>query len=72
MKKVYQNPAPGAIPVYADSAKSQQIGRLFARSSCQCIGEQDGLAIVLYKVKVGVPEGFKVGFVDAAPVAFNA
>ncbi|MDR2686583.1 MAG: hypothetical protein LBB75_02435, partial [Oscillospiraceae bacterium] len=47
------------------------IGKLFARSSCLCIGEQDGLAIVLYKVKVGIPEAFKVGFVDAAPAALT-
>ena len=66
MNKVYQNTEPGPIPVYADSSKSQQIGRLFARSSCLCIGEQEGLAIVLYKTNVNVPNTFKVGFVDAA------
>jgi len=66
MKKIFQNSAFSAIPVYADSAQSQQIGKLFARSSCLCIGERDGLAIVLYKVKKGMPDAFKVGFVDAA------
>ena len=68
MKEIYQNSASSAIPVYADSRQSQQIGRLFAGSSCQCIGEQDGLAIILYKVSVGGPGAFKVGFADAAGV----
>ena len=68
MKKVYANTTSGAIPVYADSARSQRIGRLFAGSSCQCIGEEDGLAIILYKVSTGIPVVTKVGFADAAGV----
>jgi len=68
MKKTYQNAAPGAIPVYADSAKSQQIGKLFAGSSCLCIDEQDGLAIILYKVSTAGSGITKVGFADAAGV----
>ena len=68
MKQIYQNAASSEIPVYADSRQSQQIGRLFARSSCLCIGKHDGLAIVLYKVGAGSPGVFKVGFADAAGV----
>jgi len=66
MEKMYSNPTSGAIPVYADSAQSQKIGRLFAGSSCQCIGEENGLAIILYKVSVGTPGVTKVGFADPA------
>ena len=66
MKKVYQNVAPDAIPVYADSAKSQQIGKLFGKSSCICIDEQDGLTIILYKVSIAGGGVSKVGFADAA------
>jgi len=68
MKQLYQSPASGTTPVYADSAMSLQIGRLFAGSTCACIGEEDGLAIVLYKVKVDVSGAFKVGFADAAGI----
>ena len=68
MQKLYQNTTSGAIPVFADSTKSQQIGKLFAGSSCLCLGEQHGLAIILYKVNVGAPSASKVGFVDAAGV----
>jgi len=65
MKEIYQNSASSAMPVYADSRKLQQIGKLYAGSSCLCIGEQDDLAIILYKVSVGGPGVFKVGFADA-------
>jgi len=68
MNQIYQNSASNAIPVYADSGKAQQVGRLFAGSSCLCIGEQDGLAILLYKINVGTPGSFKVGFADAAGI----
>jgi len=44
MKQLYQGPESSATPVYANSAMSQQIGRLFAGSSCFCIGEEGGLA----------------------------
>jgi len=67
-KRLYSNATHAAIPVYADSAQSHKIGRLFAGSSCRCIGEEDGLAIIMYKVKTGVPEVSKVGFVDAAEI----
>jgi len=66
MEKMYSNPNTSAIPVYADSAQSQKIGRLFAGSSCQCIGEENGLAIILYKVSIGAPVITKVGFADPA------
>ena len=68
MTKMYSNVTSGAIPVYADSAKSQRIGKLFAGSTCLCIGEENGLAIILYKVRRGIPEVSKVGFADAAGV----
>ena len=64
MKRIYQDPASRSMPVYADTTMSQQIGRLFAGSSCDCIGEKDGLAIILYKIS-NAPS-FKVGFADAA------
>jgi len=63
---MYSNKSTGSIPVYADSAQAQRIGKLFAGSTCLCIGEEDGQAIILYKVRTGVPEVFKVGFADAA------
>lgn len=68
MKKVYSNTTTSAIPVYADSAQSMKIGRLFAGSSCLCIGEDNGLAIILYKVNANVPTTTKVGFADAAGI----
>jgi len=68
MEKLYSNSTSGAIPVYADSAKTQKIGKLFAGSSCRYIGEENGLAIILYKVSTGVPAVSKVGFADAAGV----
>jgi len=68
MKKIYQNSASGAIPVYADSAKSQQIGKLYKGSSCLCIDEQDGLAIILYKVSTAGGGVSKVGYADAKGV----
>ena len=64
MNQVCQNLTPGAIPVYADSAMSQQIGKLYSRSACRRIGEHEGLAIVLYKIRTGVSDAFKVGFVE--------
>jgi len=64
MEKMYSNSTSGAIPVYADSAKTQKIGKLFAGSSCRCIGEEAGLAIVLYMISAGAPMISKVGFVD--------
>lgn len=68
MKRMYSNATSSPIPVYADSAQSQKIGRLFAGSSCLCIGEEDGLAIILYRVSTGVPATTKVGFADAAGI----
>jgi len=68
MKKIYQNAASNAIPVYADSAKSQKVGKLFAGSSCLCIDEQDGLAIILYKTSTSGNGVCKVGFADAAGI----
>jgi len=68
MKRIYQTPGPGTMPVYADTAMSQQIGRLFAGSSCTCIGEADGLAIVLYRIRTA-PDSFKVGFADPAGIS---
>jgi len=65
MKKIYQNPESNAIPVFADSAQSQKIGKLYAGSSCVCIDEHDGLAIVLYKVGTVGAGVCKVGFADA-------
>ena len=62
MRKNYKNPSADALPVYADSKMTQKIGDLSKGGSCQCIGEQDGAAIVLYKVlSSGV---YKVGFAD--------
>ena len=68
MKKLYQNQASGTTPVYADSARTMAIGKLFPGKTCTCIGEQDGLAIVLYKISTDIPMIFKVGFADTAGV----
>jgi len=68
MKKQYANSTSGAIPVFADSAQSQKIGRLFSGSSCVCIGEEEGLAIILYKISTAGSGIFKVGFADAAGI----
>ena len=66
MTDFYRNETASAIPVYADSAKSQQIGNLFAGISCPCIGEQNGLAIIMFKICTAGDGVFKVGFADAA------
>jgi len=64
MTKNYQYSTSSATPVYADSAKLQGIGKLFAGSSCRCVGRQDDLAIILYRINAsGI---FKVGFAEAA------
>ena len=68
MRKIYQNPASGEIPVFADSTQAHRIGKLYAGSSCVCIGEEGGLAIVLYKIGVGADGATKVGFADAAGI----
>ena len=68
MERMYSNSTPSAIPVYADSAQTHKIGKLFAGSSCQCIGEENGLAIILYKISAGIPVISKVGFADFAGV----
>ena len=64
MTSSYQYSAPSTVPVYADTAKSQRVGKLFAGSSCRCVGKQDDLAIILYRINMsGI---FKVGFAEAA------
>jgi len=68
MNQTYQCPVSSETPVCADSAMTQQIGKLFAGSSCACIGEECGLAIVLYKINGDAPGTFKVGFADAAGI----
>lgn len=65
MEKIFQNSTKSAIPVYADSARSQQIGKLYAKSSCACISEQDAHMIILYRTGVGASNTYKVGFVAA-------
>jgi len=66
-QKIYQSPASGETPVYADTAMSKQIGKLFAGSSCVCIGEEDDLAIVMFKIATN-PCVYKVGFANAAGI----
>lgn len=66
MRKEYKSDKGSATPVYADSSKKQKVGEIFPGSTCQCIGEQEGLAIVLYKISgTGT---LKVGFADATGV----
>lgn len=69
MKRQYANSSSDAIPVYADSAQSQRIGKLYSGSACQCIGEEDGQAIILYKISTIGSGVFKVGFADAAGIS---
>lgn len=64
MTRSYSNATSREIPVFADSAQSQKIGKLFSGSSCLCIGEKDELAIILYKVSAGDTANYKVGFAD--------
>jgi len=64
--KNYTNATNERVPVYADSSMQQVIGTLYKGSSCLCVGEQKGMAIVLYKInRLG---DYKVGFVDAQGV----
>ena len=64
--KAYTNPVEGTLPVYADSGMTHKIGTLFKGSTCQCIGEHNDMAIVLYKIsELG---NFKVGFADPAGI----
>jgi Flp pilus assembly protein TadD len=62
MRKTYKAPAGAATTVYADSKMTAKVGEIFAGSTCQVIGEQDGAAIVLYKV--AATGAYKVGFAD--------
>ena len=60
--KAYKNPTNTSLPVFADSKGEQKIGELFGNSTCLCVGEQDGMALVLYKAKAA--GALKVGFAD--------
>lgn len=63
MNQLYTNSTAERLPVYADSSMQQVIGALYKGSTCQCIGEQKGMAIILYKInKLG---DYKVGFAEA-------
>ena len=62
MEQRYTNSTAERLPVYADSSMLQVIGSLYEGSCCQCIGEQKGLAIILYKInRMG---DYKVGFAE--------
>ena len=60
--KVFKNTSGKTINVYADSTLKKKIGTLFAGSSCYCIGEISGKAILLYSVSGTSTK--KVGFTD--------
>lgn len=61
MKK-FVNTSGKTLNVYADSHLKKKIGALYKGSECNCIGEVDGKAILLYKV---IAKGIsKVGFTD--------
>jgi len=69
MKRIYTNFMADRLPVYADSAMQQVIGTLYKGSTCECIGEQQGKAIILYKIsRLG---DYKVGFADAQGIQSN-
>ena len=60
--RTYVNPMEGQLPIYADSDMTHKIGSLFKGSTCQCVGEQNNMAIVLYKISEAGK--YKVGFAD--------
>jgi hypothetical protein len=61
MKK-FVNTSGRNLNVYADSNMKKKIGALYKGSECNCIGEIEGKAILLYKV---IAKGIsKVGFTD--------
>lgn len=60
--KSFKNTSGKTLNVYADSKLREKIGSLFAGSSCVCIGEIDGKAILRYKVTA--TGAYKVGFTD--------
>jgi hypothetical protein len=64
MTKNYR--AKQLVVVYADSARKQKVGEIFAGSVVTCIGEAAGMAVVLYSVTGTGAK--KVGFADAAGV----
>lgn len=67
--KAYKNTSGKALKIYADSKLTTEIGTLFAGSTCACIGEIDGRAIVRYKVNAA--GAHKVGFTDYVKGAQN-
>jgi len=58
--KTYKNTSGRELTIYADSKLTSPVGALYSGSSCHCIGEADGCAIVLYKVASA--GAYKVGF----------
>ncbi|MCL2106828.1 MAG: hypothetical protein FWH26_07230 [Oscillospiraceae bacterium] len=66
MEQRYTNSTAGRLPVYADSSKRQLVGSLYKGSTCQCIGEQKGMVIILYKINM--LGDYKVGFAEARGV----
>ena len=60
--KTYVNPMEGNLPVYADSSMTHKIGTLYKGRTCQCLGEHNNMAVILYKINEA--GAFKVGFAD--------
>ena len=62
----YTNSTAEKLPVYADSSMRQVIGSLYKGSTCQYLGEQKGMAIILYRINM--LGDYKVGFAEAQGV----
>jgi len=62
MMKEFKNTSGKELAIYADSALKDKVGTLFAGSSCSCIGQVDGKAILLYSVSGSTVK--KVGFTN--------
>jgi len=62
MMKEFKNTSGKELAIYADSALKDKVGTLFAGSSCNCIGQIDGKAILLYSVSGTSVK--KVGFTN--------
>lgn len=61
-EKTFTNTSGKTLNLYADSRLQTKTGSLFPGSTCSCIGEVDGKAILRYQV--AATDAYKVGFTD--------
>jgi hypothetical protein len=60
--RTFKNTSGKTLNIYADSTLKTKTGSLFAGSSCVCIDEIDGVAVVRYMATA--TNAYKVGFTD--------